>query len=198
MSGIVRYLTHPQVRIDPDKPVPKWSLNTKGKARVRALARSGVLAGTTRIICSPETKATETAVPLAKALGVTVDVRAATHENDRSATGFLEPDAFEAAADAFFANPDDSFQGWETARDARKRIVAAIAEALAEETMGDVLIVGHGGVGTLLYCALAGAPIHRRYDQGTGGGGNYFTFGRHDLKPQHRWRPMEEIGAERR
>ncbi|OYU76295.1 MAG: hypothetical protein CFE32_10850 [Alphaproteobacteria bacterium PA3] len=57
-SGKVRYLTHPQVLIEPDKPVPSWSLNETGRARVQALAANlGVLAATTRIISSDETKA---------------------------------------------------------------------------------------------------------------------------------------------
>jgi hypothetical protein len=32
-------------------------------------------------------------------------------ENDRSATGFLEPDVFETTADRFFAEPDRSIDG---------------------------------------------------------------------------------------
>ena len=61
MSQIVRYLSHPQVTIDPQLAVPLWSLNKTGRERVALLARSGALAGTRHVICSGETKAVETA-----------------------------------------------------------------------------------------------------------------------------------------
>ena len=32
-ADIVRYLTHPQVQIDPDVPVPQWGLSPVGRAR---------------------------------------------------------------------------------------------------------------------------------------------------------------------
>lgn len=109
MTRTVRYLTHPQVLIDPAKPVPDWSLNVVGAARVAALAAAlGALSTTRRIISSAEVKALETARPLAEALGVPVEIRPEMHENDRSATGFLPPAEFEAVADQFFAHPGQS------------------------------------------------------------------------------------------
>lgn len=90
MTRTVRYLTHPQVQIDPAKPVPDWSLNATGAARVAALAADpGALGATRRIVSSAEVKALETARPLALALGLSVEIRPDMHENDRSATGFL-------------------------------------------------------------------------------------------------------------
>lgn len=112
MSAFVRYLTHPQVHIDPLKDVQRWSLNSVGSARVSALAaRLGVLSQTHRVISSDEAKALETAEPLALALGVKLEVRAQMHENDRSATGFLPPEEFEKVADKFFAEPSGACAG---------------------------------------------------------------------------------------
>jgi broad specificity phosphatase PhoE len=195
MAEIVRYLTHPQVRIDPAVPVPEWGLSEVGVARTRALAASRALAGTALVVTSAEAKARETAAILAQALNVPVSVREGLHENDRSATGFLPPAAFEAAADAFFAHPDDSFRGWERASDAQRRVVREVSAALdaAAALRGDILLVGHGGVGTLLMCALAGLAIDRKHDQGPGGGGQVFTFDRATRIVQHRWRPMEAM-----
>lgn len=170
MVQTIRYLTHPQVLIDPGQDIQKWSLNDVGQTRVAALAASAALQGTTRVISSAETKALETAQPLADALGVTLEVREKMHENDRSATGFLPPEEFERVADQFFAAPDVSARGWETARAAQARIVAEVAQSLATPVTGDVLFVGHGGVGTLLYCHLRGGAISRAFDQGPGGG----------------------------
>ncbi|MFD1796734.1 histidine phosphatase family protein [Paracoccus aurantiacus] len=194
MPGTARYLTHPQVQVDPDRDVPRWTLNDTGRARVAALAAApGLLSGTSRIISSAEVKAVETAEPLARALGLQLEIRPLMHENDRSATGFLPPPEFEAMADAFFARPDDSIRGWEPARAAQARILSEVEAVLAGHDTGDVLFVGHGGVGTLLYCALAQEAIDRRFDQGPGGGGNWFGFDILSRKAALGWQPMETL-----
>ena len=115
------------------------------------------------------------------------------HENDRSATGFLPPDEFELVADQFFSMPAASVRGWETAVDAQRRILDEIHACLAEDGKGDILFVGHGGVGTLLFCALSGHPIDRQFDQGPGGGGCWFEFDLNFGKPRHGWQPMETL-----
>ncbi len=195
MQRKIRYLSHPQVVIDPSKDIQKWSLNEVGQSRVAALAGSGALLGTTVIISSSETKAIETAAPLAKALGCTLEIRQNMHENDRSSTGFLPPDVFEAVADQFFANPDESVRGWETATAAQARIVAEVTDCLHVHTEGDVLFIGHGGVGTLLFCHLSGVPISRNFDQDPGGGGCYFEFSGLQSKPSMGWQTMEKLTA---
>ncbi len=187
------YLTHPQVTIDPDKAVPAWSLNEIGNRRVRELAGSEALNGTSVVISSAETKAIETAKPLADAFGCPLEVRERTHENDRSATGFLPPDEFEAVANQFFEHPTKSIRGWETAVSAQSRIVAEVEECLRIHGDGSILLVGHGGVGTLLYCYLAGVPISRKYDQGAGGGGCFFEFTDLKSRPISSWQPMEKL-----
>ena len=190
----VRYLTHPQVLVDPLKDVRTWSLSPLGVARVSVLGEGlGSIRGTRRVISSGETKALETAAPLAQALGVEVEVRPRMHENDRSATGFLPPDVFETVADAFFANPASRVRGWETARDAQRRILSEVEACLAGPQEGDVLFVGHGAVGTLLLCALWGVAIDRRHDQGPGGGGCWFEFDLANRKPRRGWQPMEAL-----
>ncbi|SDW32853.1 histidine phosphatase family protein [Roseicitreum antarcticum] len=194
MSVTIRYLTHPQVHVDPATDVRRWSLNPVGAARVAALvARPGALCRTRRVISSDEVKALETARPLADALGASLEIRPLMHENDRSATGFLPPAVFEEVADAFFAAPQHSVRGWETALAAQARIVAEVDVCLAGPQGGDVLLVGHGAVGTLLYCALSGVGIDRAYDQGAGGGGCWFGFDLTDRKPHQRWQPMETL-----
>jgi broad specificity phosphatase PhoE len=190
MECVVRYLTHPQVAIDPLIPVPEWGLSTVGRRRVAALAASGWLSGTTEIISSGERKAIETAEILAAALGLDNEVRDAMHENDRSATGFLPPNEFESLANAFFAEPGISVRGWERAIDAQTRIVREMEAVLARPQPGDVLVVGHGAVGTLLLCHYCNFPISRAHDQ-PAGGGNYFAFLRNDRRVLHSWRAME-------
>jgi broad specificity phosphatase PhoE len=192
MTGLVRYLTHPQVEIDPAVAVPDWGLSAAGRERVRALVDAGWLVGTTAVISSGERKAIETAAPIAAALGVEMEIREAMHENDRSATGFLPPSEFETTANAFFAQPTASIRGWERAIDAQARIVREVECVLSREAAGDVLFVGHGAAGTLLFCHVAGIAISRVHDQ-PAGGGNYFTFTSIHRRILHSWRPMEAV-----
>ncbi|MGK6316059.1 histidine phosphatase family protein [Neorhizobium sp. DT-125] len=185
------YITHPQVRIDPDIPVPKWGLSDIGRARAEAAAKSPWARQLGRIVSSGEMKAIETAEILASASGLTIEIAHDTHENDRSATGFLPPPAFEEAANWFFAHPTESFRGWERAIDAQRRMVSAVNRILADHSPHvPIAFVGHGGVGTLLKCHLLGAPIARDRDQ-PGGGGNLFCFTLADRAVSCDWTPIE-------
>jgi broad specificity phosphatase PhoE len=189
MFGI--YVTHPQVRIDPDVQVPRWGLSELGVSRSHAAARLDWTAQLGRILSSDETKALETAAILAAPAGVNVEVMHHAGENDRSATGFLVPEEFEKAANWFFANPGQSFRGWERAADAQARIVAAVTSVLdGHDPSTPIAFVGHGGVGTLLKCHLAGVPIARSQDQ-PGGGGNLFAFSLADRRLACDWEPFE-------
>lgn len=184
------YITHPQVAIDPAIPVPDWGLSERGLKRTQLTAASNWVRQIGRFAASTERKAIETADILAGGR-VSVETDHAMGENDRSATGFLPPDRFEAAANEFFAHPEKSFRGWERAVDAQARIVAAVERALTrhDPTLA-VAFVGHGGVGTLLKCALKGTPIARDGDQ-PAGGGNLFAFRLADRAVTCDWTPME-------
>ncbi len=192
MVRFFRYITHPQVQIDPTVAVPKWGLSELGRARTLHFSGLSLLGFTQTIISSGETKAIETAGIISNAIGVNVEIREGTHENDRSATGFLEPQEFEYTADAFFAEPSQSVRGWERAIDAQSRIVAEYSELVEQNTVGDILMVGHGAVGTLLYCFLAGFEICRSHDQ-AGGGGNIFTYDLEAERMVHGWRSIESF-----
>jgi broad specificity phosphatase PhoE len=192
MTGLARYLTHPQVKIDPAVPVPSWGLSEVGRRRAEGIAATRQLSRTTQIISSAERKAIETAEIIAAKLNIGVEVREAMHENDRSATGFLVPREFQAVADQFFANPHMSVRGWERAIDAQSRIVREVEHVLARDDQGDVLFVGHGGVGTLLYCHYLGVAIDRTLDQ-PGDGGCFFAFTRERRRVQHSWCPLEDL-----
>jgi len=189
------YITHPQVKISADVPVPQWGLSDLGVERTRKAAALPWVKHLARIVCSGETKAIETADILGEAASVKPEIDEAMHENDRSATGFLPPPAFEAAADWFFAHPTEGFKGWERAVDAQARIVTAIARVLADhDPARPIAFIGHGGVGTLLKCHLAVKPIARDGDQ-PGGGGNLFAFrparSLVDCRLTCDWTPME-------
>ncbi len=184
------YLSHPQVRIDPTVPVPDWGLSDLGRSRTEAMANQSWMKAFGRIVSSTETKAIETASILAAALGIHADIRQSLHENDRSATGFLNPPEFEATADLFFRHPEESIRGWERAADVQARIIGAVMRALAEAPDTPTIFVGHGGVGTLLLCHCAKKSIARTSDQPAGGGNHYlFDIGKRIVL--YGWRSME-------
>jgi len=85
------------------------------------------------IFASSERKARDAAQILADGLGLGgYSVIANLGENDRTATGFLAKGEFAATVDAFFAQPQQSVRGWESAADAQARIVVAVEQALSQ------------------------------------------------------------------
>ena len=146
--SLLRYVTHPNVTIDPAVEVPRWSLSPEGRRRARRLLEQPWIVVVGHVVSSDETKALETAEIIATHLGLDVEVRAGVGENDRSATGFVPPERFEALPDRFFAEPGVSVGGWECATDAQLRITTNLADLFDHDPGHDTLIVGHGGVGT--------------------------------------------------
>lgn len=192
--GLLRYVTHPEVAVDAATPIERWGLSPTGRDRARAVVDQPWAATVERIVSSPETKARQTAEILASSLGLDVEVRPGTGENDRSATGFLPPAEFEAMADRFFDEPEVSAEGWERAVDAQRRIVDALADLLDPAGEGgaeSTVVVGHGGVGTLWCCWLADQPISREHDQP--GQGHFVTVDVGSRTLLHRWHPIDRI-----
>jgi broad specificity phosphatase PhoE len=187
----VYFITHPNVLIDPDVPVPEWPLNARGRARMHAMLARSRVAGIGHVASSTERKAVEAAA----ILGTHLALRPVTHpglgENDRSSTGYLPKSDFEAMADAFFAHPEQSVAGWERAVDAQLRIVGAMRDVLQAAPAGDVAVIAHGGVGALLLCHLSGWPVSRAADQPAGSGGHVLAFDRATWTLCHAWRPID-------
>jgi len=194
----VLYITHPEVTIDPAVPTPQWGLNARGRARADAFAARGILAPGTQFFASAERKARDLAEILAAATSGTVTIDKKFNENDRSSTGFLAGGQFEEAVAALFGQPDTSYRGWETARAAQSRILAAVTATLAATAPEqNVVFCGHGCVGTLLKCALGQRPIALAEDQrrmAAPGGGNVIVFSR-DMRLISDWQAMEDFSS---
>ncbi len=188
MASRLFFITHPEVVIDPETPVERWHLSNDGVAHMRLFASSAAVAGVGAVWASRETKAIEAAGILGGALGLGTSVSGALGENDRRATGFLPPTEFECVADRFFAEPAVSVRGWERATDAQSRVRKAVAAIVAEHRKGDLAIVTHGAIGTLLYYALSEHPISRSFDQPFQG--HYWTATMPNLKPDEGWKPI--------
>lgn len=195
-SPLFRYISHAQVVQDPEVPVPRWGLNETGRRRVEILATTPWVRSIGRLVSSDETKAVEAATILADQLGLEVEIRPASGETDRSATGYIPPARHDDLARRYFAEPERSADGWERAVDSQRRIVAALADLTApsdgqpqDPDRPDVAAVGHGGVGTLLWCHLAGRTIDQANDQP--GQGHYWTWDRDAGRMLHRWHPID-------
>jgi broad specificity phosphatase PhoE len=188
----VYYITHPDVAISPNVPVDRWPLSLRGRARMRTMLKSPWVSRIRAIYCSAEQKAIDGAAILSEAVNLPYVVVAQLGENDRSATGYLPGLEFESVVDEFFFRPEVSVRGWESAVDAQSRIVAATMVILRSQPYeGDIAIVAHGGVGTLLLCYLKDTSISRKHDQPPTNGGNYFAFDRTTLGLLHGWRSIE-------
>lgn len=192
MSRRCIFITHPNVVISREVPVPRWPLSERGRERMRTGLAQPWVRDIGAIWSSTEQKAIDGAAILAAHCRLSYATAEDLGENDRSATGFLPPDEFEHVADQFFARPQDSVRGWETAAAAQARIVAAVTRiADSDRSDGTLAFVSHGAVGTLLYCHLAGEPISRTRDQPPNGGGNWFAFDWPERRARSWWQPID-------
>lgn len=190
------YVSHPQVQIDPNVPVPKWGLSPRGRERAQGFASAVLVKSLTRIVTSDETKAVETADILGRALGLTPEVVDGLGELDRSVPGYVPADRFEELANLCFAKPEESAEGWERAVDAQQRIVKALDRVLeGHDPNAPIAIIGHGGVGTLLKSHLAHRPISRAGDQPPGSGGNAYMIRLTDRLLLGDWMPFERFAG---
>jgi len=188
----VIFVTHPDVVVDPEVPVPEWRLSPRGLQRIRTMLAQPWVRSVAAVFASAERKARDAAAILAAHRGIAVTVIPELGENDRSATGYLAREEFERVADKFFAWPEASVRGWERAVDAQARIVGAIERVIAAMPQsGDTAVVSHGAVGALLLCQLTGRTIGRDADQPATGGGNFFVFDAVSRRLLHGWQPID-------
>jgi broad specificity phosphatase PhoE len=187
----ILYLSHPEVKIDPQVPVPEWEISDMGRSRVLAAVAKGWPGRGWLIVASPEVKAVQTAELLANAFALPLHIHPEMGEVDRASTGYVPHARHEALADALFANLGTGPEGWESAQAASTRIVKCFEEVMAE-VYANILFVGHGAVGTFLWCALTQTPISRQQDQK--GSGSYWAgdHGPDGFAPLHPWRTLED------
>jgi len=186
------FITHPEVAIDPAVPVPHWALSPTGRSRMEAFARRPIVRTVEAVACSDERKARDGAEILAAHRALPIIVDPELGENDRSATGYIAPPEFWEVVDAFFAHPTRSVRGWERAVDAQARIVRAVTRLAEDRAVeGDIAVVSHGGVGSLLLAHLTGAPDARPCAQPHQAGGCFLSIDRKSMTLDHGWRTID-------
>ena len=199
MTDHLLFVTHSEVVIDPDQAITDWPLSAAGRARMVQFAQT-LAAGPVPIVgvwSSDERKARDGAEIIAAHIGLDPRVEQDLHENDRSATGYIAPPEFWEVVAQFFARPDESVRGWETARHAQARIVQSLERVLATETApGLIVVVAHGGVGQLLTAYLQGVEIGQEDRPCNPGGGCWIAIDRHDRRLAGPWRDIEDYGRD--
>lgn len=144
---------HAAVVVDPARPAAAWLLSADGRAACAALADVVRRFAPVAIVSSLEPKARDTAAALADALGVAWETAPDLHEHDRSGVPVMDATAWRHALRAALERPDDLVLGRETARAAAARFTRAVSAALAHHPAGDLVVVAHGTVISLLVAA---------------------------------------------
>lgn len=145
-EGLLILVKHSLPEIEPGVPANRWRLSSEGRRRCQALAAMLVAYWPAAILSSREPKAVETARIVADRLGLEAQVVAGLHEHERSTAPFVSLQAFEAAVERFFANPDQLVFGEESAAQARARFAAAVDVLRQQHTGGNLALVAHGTV----------------------------------------------------
>jgi broad specificity phosphatase PhoE len=192
MASLV-FITHPEVVIDPDRPIPEWPLNAVGRSRMERFADMLENRDVSAVYTSTERKARDGAAIVAQRLRLSYATDGALSENDRSSTGYIAPPEFWEVVREFFGRPHESIRGWERAIDAQARIVNAVGRiAREDETSGDIVIVSHGGVGCLLTAHLQKVEIGQESRPRHPGGGCFIVIDRASFTLTQDWRAIED------
>ena len=140
-------IRHSVVLVDPTIPAAQWQLSANGRFRCHQLADQLRLYQPTRFITSDEAKAVETGQIMAAQLGLPCTIGADLHEHNRAGLPFFEDKAaWATAVSHFFAHPDQSVLGEETAVQARQRLARAIARQQQQYPQDKLALVSHGRI----------------------------------------------------
>jgi len=192
MASLI-FITHPEVVIDPNQPVPEWPLNAVGRARMEHFTSMLADKDVSAVYSSTEQKAMDGAAIVAERLGLSYGTAEDLGENDRSSTGYIAPPEFWEVVAEFFGRPHESIRGWERAIDAQARVVGAIRRILREDkSAGDIVVVSHGGVGALLTAHLQKVEIGKESRPQHPGGGCFIVIDRDSVALTQDWRAIED------
>lgn len=144
---------HSEPEIHPELPPSEWPLSEEGRRRCAWLAEEMRLNLVSRVFCSEELKARQTAELIAPLLETEAAAWPGLQENDRTGFGFTTPEALKKRLAMFFTRPTRVVLGQETAEQAQARFTAAL-NGLLEEAPGEtVAVVAHGAVISLMAAA---------------------------------------------
>ena len=136
----------------------QWPLSELGRHSIRALAQVLAPFLPAVLVSSREAKAAETAVLLARELGVRYATAPGLHEHTRASVGWVSELEFQAGMAALFARPEEVVFGDESADQALERFQVALRAVLDQHPDENVILITHGTVMTLLITWAQAAP----------------------------------------
>ncbi|MFT5196117.1 MAG: broad specificity phosphatase PhoE [Cellvibrionaceae bacterium] len=189
---LIYVITHPEVVINPDVPVPNWRLSDLGRERMTHILNAPWLNSVTAVYASDEQKAIDGAQIVADQLGLSVTQMAELGEVDRSSTGYMPQKEHDYNGRMLFLHPAESVDGWETAVAAQERMVIAVNQLIEQDsTTGSLVIVTHGAVGSFLMSHLKNRPITLDDAPEVEGGGGLFSFDGDSLSILSEWQNID-------
>jgi broad specificity phosphatase PhoE len=140
-------------------------LTDTGREQARYLARRVEQEGVELVLCSPLTRALETAKPAAAALGLELETDERLRELDFGEwEGKTLPELREEDPDAvhlFVENAEHGFPGGEPLSGGAERVLAVFADLGRSHAGRTVLVVAHNTLLRLALCRILGIPLGR-------------------------------------
>jgi broad specificity phosphatase PhoE len=146
-------IKHAMPELIPEVPAAEWRLGEAGRRGSATLAERLRPYQPAAVVASQEPKARETGSIAATILGIPFATAEDLHEHDRRGVGWLTAEVLDAKVAEFFAHPSELVMGREAAGAARERFAFAVDQVLATHPLGNLAIVAHGTVITLLVAA---------------------------------------------
>lgn len=143
-------IRHAAPQIDREHAAHTWPLSEAGRTSCTSLSDVLEAFGPLTFFSSHEPKARETAELTAARLGASSTAWDNLHEHNRSGVEWMGDTAFQAALTLFFRQPQELVFGLETAEQAGSRFEHAINAIMESAAPGNLAIVAHGTVITLL------------------------------------------------
>jgi broad specificity phosphatase PhoE len=144
-------IKHSMPNLSSDIPSNEWILSQEGKEQSKKLADKLKPYHFSKLFCSTEPKAIETAQIAGESLSKSVQMIDGVHEHERKSSREIYPQKqWKEIIRTFFQRPDELILGDETANSAQNRFINAIHSLIENENSDeDIVIVTHGTVMTL-------------------------------------------------
>lgn len=148
------FVTHPSVNINRNIPIDDWQISAEGIEDLRRLFILDFWKKINVLYASTELKSYAVA-DQAKKLFPNVKVPDDYKKENLGEVKnrkYLEKDSYMKAVENWYKDPNVQVNGWESANEAMKRISTCVFEIMEKNKNKTVVIIGHGGAGTLLAC----------------------------------------------
>ena len=150
------FLRHAETHVEKDIKISNWILTKKGEKDALIISKMDLLQDVDLIISSEEEKAYKTVYPLANKLDIGILREKMLNEINRDSSKFLEQEEYINTMKKCLTNRTQSFNNWETAKNALERFTQKIEEIDNKYNNKKILIVAHGGVINLFFAEKIG------------------------------------------